>query len=436
MGDKIPTKAFSHKIGTKLRLPHPYLTTYFAVPTDGNTNGQSPYYIVQDKEEAKQKPSPIALESSLTFTTPAAPDAKTAPPLNNNTPWARSQRAPRSQVKWTSSQAPSAGQLWIVTYFILIMNPDLELFRLDLQGAGSDKLSQTLVTSMLCNKHPLADDKATSFQTSELTVSRSAFWQGAGSPFGTQSAWTPNSRNSLNIEPGDYTVTTKFPDERIHARHPRRPQKPTPGDVVYSRYIPSLDEHYSLISLDYTNEEHVKYFSDWQNSPRVASAWNQTGTLDEHREYLRKQHHDPHQLCVLARFDDTIMSYFELYWAKEDTLGAYYDADDFDRGRHTMMGDTRYRGPHRVLAWWPCIIHYLFLDDHRTNFVVGEPAATNNTVMMYDFLHGLSVYKYVDFPHKRAVLVKVSREWFFQTAPLYQKGGYIVGTGLPLPSRL
>lgn len=370
------------------------------------------------------------------FTRPRAPPSTSAPPLSNNKSWARARRAPLSVFSWKTDSEPTPAQVWLVLYAVFTIEPETEAFRVALRGHGSAKAAQALRGSMLAIAHPPQEGGQSHASEDELLVLRSAFWQGAGSPFGSHPPWAPASGHIRGIEPVVYDLTTGFPETRVHTRHPRRPAKPTPGSVVYSRYISSLDSMFSLIALDYENEQHLQLFHKWQNDPRVARGWNETGTIDHHRDYLKRQHEDPHTLTVLGRFDDDIFSYFEIFWAKEDHVGAHYDAGDFDRGRHTIVGEDRFRGQHRVLAWWPSIIHYCFLDDSRTAWVVGEPIATNSKVMVYDYTFGLNVEKFIDFPHKRAALVKVTRERFFQLSPLHQGGGFIAGTGVSLPAKI
>ncbi|KAL1955564.1 hypothetical protein VTO42DRAFT_8443 [Malbranchea cinnamomea] len=374
-------------------------------------------------------------EDEFFFSSLTLEDPSKVPPESNNSAWARARRNPVIRATCGLDVTQTIERLWILAYAVFSLRPELELFRLVLKSENEQKLLPVLLETGLAIPHPAPSAPPgqpvplCENYKQELVVYRASFWQGAGSPFGPRPVWLGSSSELLRrpyyypLQPLEYTLTTRFPDARVHARHPIRPPKPEPGSLIYSRYIPHLNETFSMIAFDWTNEEHVKYFHEWQNSPRVAAGWNETGTLEQHREYLRKIHEDPHQFAVLGRFDGTPFAYFEIYWAKEDHIGAYYDAQDYDRGRHFLVGDERYRGPHRVKAWHTSLTHYMFLDDPRTNFVVGEPRATGVKVLSYDQANGYHVEKFIDLPHKRAALVKCSREKFFQLVPFDYEDG-------------
>ncbi|MGY6217058.1 GNAT family N-acetyltransferase [Methylolobus aquaticus] len=192
-------------------------------------------------------------------------------------------------------------------------------------------------------------------------------------------------------------------------RHPMRP--PIPGGEVYRRHVPQLNSQLSFETVDPTR--HLDAFHRWMNDPRVASFWELAGTREEHQAYLGKVLADRHMHPVVGCFDGHPFGYFEIYWAKEDRIAPYYAVDDYDRGIHMLVGEPAFRGPHRVAAWLPSLAHYLFLDDPRTRNVVAEPRADNAKMIGYLQRAGFYKEKEFDFPHKRAAMMILPREVFF-----------------------
>lgn len=303
-----------------LRLPHPYLTSYTLAKSTKTTKAGVSLLQVQPQKSSNGKDLPEPLHNtSLSFSEPTDLKSSERPSESNNTPWGRARRSPFSIFSWDGANAPTLGQAWLIVYILFTIRPEMEYCRLTLEGTGKENLAKQLRAVLLAIDHPAAPEASSS---DELLLLRSTFWQGAGSPFGPRTAWipeddtpeTPKSLSLYPLTPYENTMTNKPPS--ILTWHPRRPAKPRPGSVIYSRYIPHLKENFSMVALDWQNEEHLKLFHEWQNDPRVSQGWNETGTLEQHREYLKKQHDDPHQVTILARFDDTFFAYFEVYWGK------------------------------------------------------------------------------------------------------------------------
>lgn len=274
--------------------------------------------------------------------------------------------------------------VWAASYWLFARNPKCQRLTWCLEDAPSEALlSGLLVPTEIAHQYH---------------CERALFWQ-------LPQPWLGTS------------LTSCYPQQRVISggkRHPRRPVKPR-GEV-YRRFDARLGAWISLRTVDI--DQDLARFNRWQNSARVASFWQEEGSLEQHREYLSKLEADPHTVTLIGCFDDQPFAYFEAYWAKEDRIAPFYDAGDYDRGIHMLVGEENHRGPHKVASWLSALTHYLFLDDPRTQRVVAEPRADN--AKMIGYMQGQRFYceKEFDFPHKRAALMVVGRERFFERCVL------------------
>ena len=192
--------------------------------------------------------------------------------------------------------------------------------------------------------------------------------------------------------------------------HPLRP--PKPQDVVYRRQIPWLGRELSFRLA--SGESDVALLHRWMNETRVAAIWEETGPIEHHRAYLQGLLADPHMLPLIGLLDDVPFGWFEVYYAAENRLGPHYACQDWDRGWHVAIGDENYRGAAYVSAWLPSLMHFMFLDEPRTQRIVGEPRADHHQQNRNLERSGFATIGTVDFPHKRAALVMLTRERFFR----------------------
>ncbi|WP_019646632.1 GNAT family N-acetyltransferase [Novispirillum itersonii] len=193
-------------------------------------------------------------------------------------------------------------------------------------------------------------------------------------------------------------------------RHPLRRAK-VPGEQ-YRRFIPWLEQSLTFSLIDPVAD--LETFHTWMNDPRVNAIWDEAGDLDKHATYVADRLADPHVTPLIGRIGDRPFGYFEVYWAKENRIAPYYDCEDFDRGWHVLIGDENCRGRDYVTAWLPSLMHYIFLDDLRTQRIVGEPAASHAQQLNNLSRGGFALMKEFNFPHKRAMLVMLLRERFFE----------------------
>ncbi|RXV73802.1 N-acetyltransferase [Burkholderia stabilis] len=184
-------------------------------------------------------------------------------------------------------------------------------------------------------------------------------------------------------------------------RHPRRP--PTPRGEVYARDLPALGVRFTL--RGWQPAEDAERVAHWFAEPRVRDGWPgaQPGTADA----------DPHVTPLVGCFDGEPFAYFEAYWLKEDALAPHVAARDYDRGLRMLVGESRWRGPHCVAGWLPSVVHYLFLDDLRTEAVGCAIPAGHARVADHLARHGFARQRRLALADAQPLWMRTLRETFF-----------------------
>lgn len=251
---------------------------------------------------------------------------------------------------------------------------------------------QSLVIDLIFNTHP----DLVMLKINHQQIKRDQFYQ-------SSKLWLQNKEevNLSYVKTGNIT-------------HPLRPKHFL--GVHYKRFIPSLGKTISFRTITLND---LDTFHEWHNQERVSFFWELNKSKDELKKYIEDGFNKKHQIPMIVEFDGEPVGYYEFYWVKEDRLGPYYESRDFDRGFHFLIGNTRYLGRENTAAILQSGLHFIYLDDSRTQYVMAEPRHDNNRVLKYaDPQIGWDTLKIFDFPHKRAVLLQNTKDRFFKGAKL------------------
>ena len=297
----------------------------------------------------------------------------------------RLERRTRLHVSLDDAQAsPDIRSLWAASYWLFARDPACQRLIWTLWSSPDAALLNGLLIPGV--------------EQGRYQCERSLFWQ-------LPQPWLGESLGAV------------YPQQMVMTQGKRHPLRaPKPQGQVYRRFDARLGAWVSLRTVDVDSD--VERFNRWQNNPRVEAFWQEGGDLQQHRDYLSKLEADPHILTLIGCFDDDPFAYFEAYWAKEDRISPFYQADDYDRGIHMLVGEEHHRGGHKVASWLSALVHFLFLDDPRTQRVVAEPRADNQRMIAHMHNQCFHCDKEFDFPHKRAALMVLGRERFFDRCGL------------------
>ncbi len=147
----------------------------------------------------------------------------------------------------------------------------------------------------------------------------------------------------------------------------------------------------------------------WLNSDHVLPYWTQNDPLPQVHETIRQRDADPDQTLYIGYLDHTPMSYWESYWAAEDRVADYYDADPADQGIHLLIGPPEYLGQGYATPLLRAMVEFQF-QHHETDRVVAEPDARNDRAIRAFEAAGFDRRGELDLPDKTGQLMVRERD--------------------------
>ena len=154
-----------------------------------------------------------------------------------------------------------------------------------------------------------------------LFLSRAAFWQGAGTHGYHARGWLPPLSSLTRHAASPFPSVQSFTrTPLVITAHPLRPPKPLPGEVLYRRYCPNVQQTLEFTYFDAGQDgqvtPHLEAFHRWHNDDRVNSGWNERGSLEQHRRYVHGVLNDPAVLPIMMSWDGALMGYLEFVYVK------------------------------------------------------------------------------------------------------------------------
>jgi len=183
-------------------------------------------------------------------------------------------------------------------------------------------------------------------------------------------------------------------------------------NLAYSRQDPTIGKVISFRLLD--KKRDLELLWRWMNRPHVVPQWKMAKPIEDIAAYIDGNLADPHQDPYVGFIDGVPMSYWEAYWAKDDVLGRYYSAHEKDRGWHMLVGEPSFFGRGIAPAIIRAFTRFLFLDDPKTQKVVGEPSVEAKRLLFYASACAFEEQGEIDLPDKRAKLMFCYRQKFIE----------------------
>lgn len=178
---------------------------------------------------------------------------------------------------------------------------------------------------------------------------------------------------------------------------------------VHQRYDEDIEKTISFRPA--TMESDLGRLHRWLNEPHVQPYWQRDYALPRFREYLDETLSTDHVTPYVGHLDHVPMSYWESYWASDDSLADHYDAQPADQGVHLLIGPPEYLGHGYSTALLREMTAFQF-GHPETDRVVTEPDVRNDAVIHVFEKCGFEPQRELELESKDALLMICERDRF------------------------
>ncbi|WP_247728509.1 GNAT family N-acetyltransferase [Halovivax limisalsi] len=186
-----------------------------------------------------------------------------------------------------------------------------------------------------------------------------------------------------------------------------------PGGIVAEPYdFQTYDEERDkTVSFRPVEMSDLGMLHAWLNEEHVLPDWSLNDPLPAFQNALAEKLADDHMTPYVGHLDHVPMSYFEAYWAIDDVIADYYDADPADQGFHMLLGPPEFLGRGYAESLMRAMVRMQFRHQ-ETHRIVGEPDVRNETVHGILKQIGFEPRREIEMAEKTALLLVCERERF------------------------
>jgi acetyl CoA:N6-hydroxylysine acetyl transferase len=187
-----------------------------------------------------------------------------------------------------------------------------------------------------------------------------------------------------------------------------------PGGIVASNYeyqtpAPNIGKTISFRQVSIKRD--LGRLHAWLNADHVLPYWELNDPLPEFRTTLAEKVADEHMTPYIGHLDHVPMSYWECYWAADDEIADYYNAQGADQGIHLLIGPPEYLGKGYAIPLLRAVTAMQFRHP-ETDRIVTEPDRRNETVIHVFEKCGFEPCREIELPEKDALLMTCEKERF------------------------